>query len=107
MQNQYIHAVTLAAIAFVVGFVAQFLKIKVDPATPEKNIFWLSVAAGFTSAIVIGLVNEKIKLSPAFLASISGVIGWGGVAVMQLLSKGSQDFIQAYLEKKYGTKDGK
>lgn len=78
---------SVLGVAFIVGFVAQFLKQKVDINISNSNIFWLSLAAGFSAMVLIGLVYEYTDFSAAFLIAISGIAGWTGVSLINTFSK--------------------
>lgn len=86
--------------AFVVGAIAQFLRQKTDPTISNGNIWWLSVASGFSSMIVIGLLNEYTKISGSFLVSLSGVAGWAGIKLLHTLSTASDIAVNKFAEKK-------
>jgi hypothetical protein len=90
---------TLGA-AFIVGVLAQYLRQRTDVTMSNFNIMWLSIAAGFSSAVVIGLLYEYTAISPAFLFAISGIAGWAGVALMGKLAKAMDLFITDFIEKR-------
>ena len=96
--------------AFFVGLVAQYLRQKTDITMSNANILWLSVAAGFSSAVTIGLLYHYTELSTAFLFAIAGIAGWAGVTILGKFAKALDLFITSNLEKRLHIKmdeDGK
>jgi hypothetical protein len=104
--SDYSPALIVMGTAMIVGFVGQFIKIKIDPEQSNKNVFWSSLAAGFSSAITLGFVSEYTKLSPTFLIALSGVVGWGGVSIITSLVTIVQTWVESSLKAKYGGKNG-
>lgn len=91
--------VSVLAIAFVVGAIAQFIKQKVDVTQTNKNIVWFALASGLSSMIIIGLLYEYTGISPAFLIAISGIAGWAGVAILGTLASLLDDGVQKFAKK--------
>lgn len=98
----YADTATIMGIAFVVGFIGQYIKLKIDPEKANTNIFWLSVAAGFSAAVTLGFVSEYTDLSPTFLVATAGVVGWGGVTVITSLLEVVNTSIVTTMTNKYG-----
>ncbi len=56
--NDIPETATLLGVAFVVGAVAQYIKQKINAHDSNKNIGWISLGAGLSAMIIIGLLYE-------------------------------------------------
>ncbi len=77
---------TVLGVAFVVGAIAQYTKQKVNAHESNKNTGWISLGAGLSAMIIIGLLYEYTNVSAAFLMAISGIAGWAGITVLATLA---------------------
>lgn len=84
--NDIPETATILGVAFIVGALAQYIKQRVDVAKDNTNIMWISLAAGLSSMVIIGLLYEYSNVSPAFLIAISGIAGWAGIVVLTTLA---------------------
>lgn len=84
--NDIPETTAVLGVAFIVGTAAQYIKQKISAHESNKNIGWISLGAGLSAMIIIGLLYEYTNVSPAFLMAISGIAGWAGVTVLATLA---------------------
>lgn len=87
--------------SFIVGVIAQFLKQKADPAVENTNIWWLSLAAGFSAMVAVGLLYEYTNISSSLLISISGIAGWTGISILATFSGTFDQMLVRTAQKKF------
>lgn len=90
--------------AFMVGFIAQYLRQRTDVTMSNANILWISLAAGFSSAVTIGLLYQYTDISTAFLFAIAGIAGWAGVTILGKLARALDLILTTNLEKRFKIK---
>ena len=91
--NDIPETATVLGVAFIVGAVAQYIKQKINAHEPNNNIGWISLGAGLSAMIIIGLLYEYTNVSAAFLMAISGIAGWAGITVLGTLAGVLDGFI--------------
>lgn len=87
--------------SFIIGVIAQFLKQKSDPAIEDTNIGWLSMAAGFSAMVAVGLLYEYTDVSSSLLVSFSGIAGWTGVSILATFSNTFDQLLVRTAQKKF------
>lgn len=85
--TELLETLQILGVAFIVGVIAQYLRQKTDTTLENANIWWLSIAAGFSAMVSVGVLHEYTSLSPSFLVAMSGIAGWAGISVLSTLSK--------------------
>lgn len=91
--NDIPETATILGVAFIVGALSQYIKQRVDVAKDNANILWISLAAGLSSMVFIGILFEYTGVSPAFLMAISGIAGWAGIAILTTLAAALDGFV--------------